>query len=437
MFTRLYQLINNSRLRYILLLALALRSGWYLLILLTHPGGLWLYDSNEYWNIAYNLHEYGVFSRNAEPPLMPDYFRTPLYPLFIFPTVLFDASGNSIPLFQLLLDLVTCFLLYKITLKLTGNSVYAKSAALVYALHFPALVMCSFVLSESVFIFLLTWFIWQLLVCLHRFDLRSALLLGLAGGLCVLCKPVAFVLVFPAVVFLLLAKKLNKRSLVLCACFALTFYAVQLPWMYRNKQVYGHYFNSILGEHLLYGYHTCHIYALANHIDYFEAKELLLDRAYRNISFNPYEKPYEYAKLIERESYRILWENKGLFLREHLKECIKFFIRPLRGYTRYQLGNKPYTQPVLYLTVAWQVMEQMALYLGILFYLAMVVLRKRKTHAFVFFLLALLLIFCQFNTMPYTDARMRFPFDGIIIVAAVVSWFLVRFKPPGKVLPGS
>lgn len=434
MLTRFYQLINNSRLRYILLLALGLRLGWYLFIVFTHPQGLWLYDSNEYWNIAYNLHEYGVFSRNAEPPLMPDYFRTPLYPLFIFPTVLFDATGNSIPFFQVLLDLFTCVLLHQITLRLTGNSVYARLAALVYALHFPALVMSSFVLSESVFIFMLTWFVWQLLVCLQRFNFRSVLLLGLAGGLCVMCKPVAFVLVFPTVVFLLLIKKLNGRSLALCAGFVLMFYAVQLPWMYRNKQVYGHYFNSILGEHILYGYHTCHIYALANHIDYFEAKELLLDRTYRNIAFNPYEKPYEYAKLIEKEAYQILWENRGLFLREHLKECVGFFVRPLRGYTLYQLGNKPYTLTVLYLTVAWQVIEQAILYLSILFYLVMVVLRKRRAHAFVLFLLTLLLIFCQFNPMPYADARIRFPADGMIVVAAIVSLFLLRSKTPGGIL---
>lgn len=274
---RFVSLLDRLRLHHILILALLCRLAWYLLILLTNPDGFWLYDSNEYWNIAYNLKEYGEFSRDAEPPLLPDYFRTPFYPLFIFPTVLFDPSGQTIPLLQVLLDICSCWLIYKIALQLTGYLRYARLAALVYALHFPALVMTGFVLTESVFLFLLLWFSWFLLAYLQRPGWKNALAAGLVAGLCVMCKPVAFVLVFPVLAFILLTQKIKLRPVLACLCFALAFYAVQFPWMQRNRQVYGHYFNSILGEHLLFGYHACHIYSKSTGIGYFEAKEMLLD----------------------------------------------------------------------------------------------------------------------------------------------------------------
>lgn len=423
---RILSLPDRLRLRHILVLALLCRLTWYLLILFTNPGGFWLYDSNEYWNLAYNISEYGEYSRNAQPPLQPDYFRTPLYPLFILPTVFFDPSGQTIPVLQILLDIISCWLLYKIVLRLTRQYRYARGAALVYALHVPALVMTSYVLTESVFLLLFLWFTWMLLLYMQEPASKRAALAGLIAGLCVMCKPVAFVLVFPVVLFILITQRINARSLLACICFSLAFYAVQFPWMYRNKQVYGHYFNSILGEHLLFGYHACHIYSKANGIDYFEGKEILLDRFYSNIRFNPYEHPYEYAKLIEWESYRILWANKGLFLKEHLKECFRFFVQPLRGYIRFQLGKHSYTPFVVNTLLVWQVLVQALLYLLTFYYIVLVLLKKRKANAFLFFLLALLLLFCQFNTMPYTDARMRFPFDGWIIITAMVSLYIIR-----------
>ena len=159
-----------------------------------------------------------------------------------------------------------------------------------------------------------------------------------------------------------------------------------------------------------------------------EARDLLLDSFYRHIPFNPYEKPYEYAKLIEGESYKILWANKGLFLKEQAKECFKFFVQPLRGYTAYQLGSYVYTKPVTYITLVLQVIELMILYACIGWYLFLVLRRRRKAHVYIVFLLVLLLVFCQFNPMPYTDARMRFPFDGWIIMAGVYALYMIRQK---------
>ena len=56
-----------------------------------YPTGFWVYDSYGYAQIAYNLIENGVFSQSYDAPLEADYFRTPLYPLFL---LLFQLPGS-------------------------------------------------------------------------------------------------------------------------------------------------------------------------------------------------------------------------------------------------------------------------------------------------------------------------------------------------------
>ncbi len=433
--------INKLTIGKILLLAFVLRLLWYFVILLTNPDGFWLYDSYGYWNIAYNVKEYGIFSRDEIDPLLPDYFRTPLYPLLILPTVYFDVTGNSIPLIQLIIDCVTCYLIYKIVLDFSKREFYAKTAALVYAIHIPAIVFSNFVLTETVFAFLLTLFVFTLTQLIKHTGYKQALLVGFVGGLCVMCKPIAFVLLIPTIILLLMVKKINFNTVVTVVLLSSAFYAVQVPWMQRNKNLYGRYFNSVLGEHLLLGYHASNVYAKANSISFNEAQEFLRDAFIDKFDYDPYKHPYEYAKLIEKESYRIFIANKWLFLKEHTKECVKFFVQPMRGYIAWQLGkDHGYTNWIVNLTIVLQIIVMATLYLIILFALFLR-FKKRPPEPvrtgiqlsyIIIFILSLLIIFVQFNTMPYTDARMRFPLDALIIICSILCLQQIRVRTIAK-----
>lgn len=415
-FQKIKGLINRFSLRKILILALILRLSWYLLILFTNPEGFWLYDSYGYWNIAYNVNEYGIFSRDEMEPLLPDYFRTPLYPLLILPTVWFDITGNTIPLIHILIDCLTCWLIYKIVFEITSKENYSKLAAMVYAIHIPAIAFSNFVLTESIFAFLITLFIFILLKLISNFGYKNALGLGLIGGLCVMCKPLGFILIFPTILFILVLKKINFNSIKVIILFTTVFYAVQLPWMQRNKNEFGRYFNSVLGEHLLLGYHASNVYAKANNISFNHAQEILRDAFVDDINYDPYKHPYEYAKLIEKESYKIFLSNKLLFIKEHAKECIKFFIQPMKGYLSWQLGkNHSYTTPIVISMVVIQLIFLLIIYSTILFCIFLFIKKRIVLGWAIFLLLTLLVLFSQFNTMPFTDARMRFPLDPIII----------------------
>ncbi|HLP12653.1 MAG TPA: glycosyltransferase family 39 protein [Flavobacteriales bacterium] len=415
--------VQEISLKQVLLLAFSIRIAWYLFILFTNPEGFWLYDSNGYWNIAYNLKEYGVFSQGSDSyvnePLLPDYFRTPLFPLLIYPTVFFDSSGCSVPVINILFDCLTCFLIYKTILRITKNENYAKGGSLIYAIHIPAVLFSNFVLSETVFACLILLFVYLFFKLVAIPGWKNALLCGLAGGLCVMCKPLGFILIFPAALFLLV-KQFNAKGAIAILLMTLTFYAVQFPWMQRNKNTFGRYFNSVLGEHLLLGYHTAHVYGKVNHINYFEAKEMLIDKCFEGLNYDPYKHPYEYAKKIEQVAYGVLWENKFIFLKEHGKECMKFFVQPSKAYTNYQLGKHMYTPVFTWTFIAIQLLISGIIFLVIAFAFYKHLQKRIKPGWFIYFLSVVIFLFAQFTTMPYTDSRMRLPVDPLLIILLVV-----------------
>jgi 4-amino-4-deoxy-L-arabinose transferase-like glycosyltransferase len=416
---KINNLIQACTIQRIIFLALGIRLIWYALVFWSGSDGFWLYDSNGYWNIAYNLKEYGEYSLNPEPPLITDYFRPPLYPLFIYPTLWFDASGNSIPLLQIVLDLITCWLVYKSVLALTQRENFARIGGLLFALNFPAIVFCNYVLSETLFLLLITAFVYFTIHALEKFSLKYIFYCGIVGGLAVLCKPVAFYL-FGVTVFFYLIKKFEwRKKIVGILCFTVVFYSVQFPWMYRNHQQTGNYFVSILGEHLINRYHAAHVESVAKKVSFAEVQEERTDRFMVAFGNNPYEKQYEYAKFIEKEAYATLWEYKWIFLKEHGLEIIKFYVQPMKMYTNTQIKNIPGSTFITYFFIVVQLLYSTLLY-GIIAFVLYRLVRKRSTLKLVhWFMLTIVLLAPQFNTMPYTDARMRLPYEGLLIILAL------------------
>src|SRR5204863_3199703 len=127
------------------------------------------------------------------------------------------------------------------------------------------------------------------------------------------------------------------------------------------------------------------------------AQELLRDAFITKIDYNPYEHPYEYAKLIEKESFNIFLSHKTLFLKEHTKECLKFFVQPMRGYVASQIGYKHgYTTSFIVAAVIIQVAVMFTLYSIILYALFLRFKKQISIPWLIFFILVLLITFAQF-----------------------------------------
>ncbi|MCG3136982.1 MAG: hypothetical protein HJJLKODD_00823 [Phycisphaerae bacterium] len=235
-----------------LLLAAGLVHAAMLLLIHYRSGSITTYafqslDAGEYYQIARNLAEHGVFSQSTTPPLQPDTWRTPGYPLLLaLPMWLMGELGQdpaALILLNQLLAVVNVLLLYKLACTLTPH---ARWIALLYLIEPFHLYYTLWLLGTTLFttLLLLLALLWRQ----ARYRQRRIDFLGAGGlaGLLILVWPLAVLV--PVVLLLdLLVQRAAKlpagsrpvprfRGLLLL----LGLVVVLAPWLLRNQQVAGH-----------------------------------------------------------------------------------------------------------------------------------------------------------------------------------------------------
>jgi len=202
-------------------------------------------DCGEYYAIARNLVEHGVFSQSETPPFVPDTWRTPGYPLFLAAIMLVAGkSPIALVLVQQVLALVNALLVFHIA-KGKMSDARAALAAILFLFEPYHLFYSLWLLSTTwlVTLILLTWLAWsKAIACMEWW--RFALLGGLCGYL-VLTWPGAILL--PAAVFMGIIIEwlgsLRRRKATACGVGALLFivvcFCVVGSWMVRNQRTAG------------------------------------------------------------------------------------------------------------------------------------------------------------------------------------------------------
>ena len=71
-------------------------------------------DAYHYWLIASNIIEHATFSRSSEPPLIPDFIRTPLFPIIITMARLIYDLPLSVYIVQAFFYVLGCLMIFKI-----------------------------------------------------------------------------------------------------------------------------------------------------------------------------------------------------------------------------------------------------------------------------------------------------------------------------------
>ncbi|HET7649320.1 MAG TPA: phospholipid carrier-dependent glycosyltransferase [Gammaproteobacteria bacterium] len=208
-------------------------------------------DAAVYYTTAYNLHKYGVYSRNRNtiirqqdsPAPTPDAFATPGYPLFLEPFVSTPPDSQtfrSVALWQAAIGTITVLLTFMFFRRISKLWVALLAAALV-AIS-PHLVNTTiYLLSETVFAF---WLMLAALVfALHqrgdRWYYPSLVLAGVLFGIAALTRPV--VEFFPvALVFLLFTSQPRPQAARGAAILVFGFMLTWAPWLVRNHISVGH-----------------------------------------------------------------------------------------------------------------------------------------------------------------------------------------------------
>lgn len=210
-------------------------------------------DAGEYHAIARNLAKHGSFSQSESPPLSPDTWRTPGYPLFLAGLMLAGAGKPTVLILtQQALAILSVLLVFRIASAHLGP--WAAAATALIVLLEPYHVHYSFwLLSTTFFTFILlaAWLVFEHFRAKRRIGYVG--LLGILAGFLVLIWPGAMLIPLFLVAPVLLIQKQDIDKVpqiranlpisrwVVLVVLAVTSAALPGIWMMRNKIVAGHF----------------------------------------------------------------------------------------------------------------------------------------------------------------------------------------------------
>lgn len=233
-----------------------------LIPVLYHPERSLHNDTASYLAIAQNLSSGHGYSHCQELPYWPNVMRTPVYPFFLAGLlIIFDGNLGLIVLAQIFLDLLITGMIYSIGIKFF-NYKTALFASLLYASSMVSVGMTGFLITETLFTFLITVLLALLLKYRRYKERRQVMLIAVVWVLCTLCRPIAlFALPMVALFVMILeqdeiVKQVKTVGLYLCLSLLLL-----SPWLYRNYQITGYLTISSIVDFGLLTYNAANLIA--------------------------------------------------------------------------------------------------------------------------------------------------------------------------------
>lgn len=239
--------------------------GWYVL------GS----DDLGYLQLGQNLW-HGVFSQTPLPAIMPEFLRTPGYPIFLM--LLRFISGAGIMALQGLLAIFGVYLWYRLARSILPGRAAWWSAVL-FALDPVALFWTTQFQTEA--LFSVFWFgsLLVFVTLIRRPTFLRAFGTGLLLGAAYLVRPI--VLLYPVVLIatLVMFSRAGRRRLLAAVAGVLLGTALLIaPWAARNVRVFGSPLLTVKGVGLQFGEDVPTYLMWKHHISRAEAYTLLASR---------------------------------------------------------------------------------------------------------------------------------------------------------------
>jgi len=239
---------------WVILLVLNLLVSLFFIFYILYRGNQPVYDIGdelEYRRLAINLIQGNGYSLSYAYPFKPTMQREPLYPfLLAISYLLFGYNDMPIYLFQIVLHALTAIIIFYLTLSISDNRGIAWCAAVFTSLS-PSLVDISlFIMTETVFTFLLALDLLIAAKALKNNSFKLFIALGLLLGITTLCRAVGIFLV-PIIILLLFIQ--NKQRAVRYALIMLLIFTFTIsPWLIRNKIISGRFQFNTKGSEVLW-----------------------------------------------------------------------------------------------------------------------------------------------------------------------------------------
>ncbi len=281
-------------------------------------------DSANYLRGADNLLRYGQFSRSQALPLAPDTLSTPLYPLTLAGLQAFFGDARlPVVALQALAGAATAVLAFSLARTLGGSFAQSVLAGSFLVVEVVTLLLSNLVLTETLFILLLTG---ALLVLAHyshslrvRWLIAGASLLGLAA----LTRPVAQFLPLIFLPLPWLVAQPGRRKLGHSLLFLGVFLAWTMPWMLRNAQVADVFALSTISHQSLVAYRAAAVLADAEGLSNEQAAAQLMA-----LPENLAHSPAEVMAIQQRRAIDVFMQHPGATLKMTLMGMARLLLDP-------------------------------------------------------------------------------------------------------------
>jgi 4-amino-4-deoxy-L-arabinose transferase-like glycosyltransferase len=210
-------------------------------------------DTATYLVPAQQLITTGNFAANN----LPEVIRTPGYSIFLTIGVLANNVEFVTILLQIVLSVFSCYLIFLLS-KLMMNDVSAKFAALFFSVEPLSITYSCYLLSETLFTFLLLLAFYQLAVFLKNHNYLNMFLSAATIASAVYVRPVAYYLIFFWGLFIFLK---GKNYFIRGTAFLLISFSLLGFWQVRNIRVADYAGFSAVSDVMLYFYHASSVEA--------------------------------------------------------------------------------------------------------------------------------------------------------------------------------
>jgi 4-amino-4-deoxy-L-arabinose transferase-like glycosyltransferase len=438
----LFKIINNNRLLFIILLATVLRI---IPFIIYEPwknkvveDNILVSDAREYHELALYILDTGSYPKYTFISTR----RTPAYPWFLaFVYSLTGINPYIVLLLQVLLNLVSLILVYKIATLFFDNKI-ASLAAFLYAIDPVSILYVQTLLADTIVttIFLLSiWF----LFCSFKNERASEIILsGIFLGLAVLTKPVFQY--FPVIVFIMIVISFNKawkNTLKYSLLFISGFVLVVTPLLYHNYNLYNKpAISTVVGRNLLFE-NAARLMVKVENISFVEAqKKMRLMAAEKGSQqlINPFEK----EKLYKKTGIDYIKDHLPSYIAINIRGVVLMYFTPgstliskilNHDYTRIDDSVNLKANPGLghWVIGFFKTRRKGEVIISvniILFYLviylfflyAIPFLNKNKSFKLFFISSLLIIMYITVLTGPVGHARLRLPINPFIIIISSV-----------------
>lgn len=347
--------------------------------------------SNEWGIMLENLEQSQVLSvRSINGVPVPNIFMPPLYPLFLYVIKLgfneIHIFLNSVFICQLILSLISIFLVYKILKELFNDNINIFGT-LIYSV-FPINVFAvSQISSISLQTFLINVFLFGFIKLFKSQSFKNISLFSFSSALLILLRGEFFVFVFLSLMYLLFKNKCYQK--VLASIILITI--LISPYLYRNYNIFGEVtITKSFGYNLLKGNHP---ETVVEGVGMFRSVEKVIPETKEKL-----EELYALGPIKKHDLYkdRILLDQAIIFIKENPLRYIKLYIAKFISFLFFDI-NSSYPNYYSLFHLLPKILISITTVLGIVSTLS---LSKNITNYFTLFYLANIGLFSFFFILP-------------------------------------